>query len=56
MGDGLSKKEADAGIAVLRKDVWFIAPLTLYCTVEIYDAPRRMVLDGTLSQPSEERR
>jgi hypothetical protein len=40
-------------MGALRKDVRFIALLTLYCTVEIYDGPRRIVLDGALSQPSE---
>jgi hypothetical protein len=28
----------DAGRRALRKDVWFIAPMTLYCRIEIYDA------------------
>jgi hypothetical protein len=27
----------DAELQALRKDVWFIAVLTLYCRVEIYD-------------------
>jgi hypothetical protein len=39
----------------LRKDVWFIAALTLYCTIEIYDGLRRMVLDGASTTPSDAR-
>jgi hypothetical protein len=39
----------------LRKDVWFIAALTLYCTTEIYDGLRRMVLDGASTTPSDAR-
>ncbi|AZF23259.1 hypothetical protein C4J85_4466 [Pseudomonas sp. R4-34-07] len=37
----------------MRKDVCFIALLTLYCTIEIYDGARRIVLDGALTQSSE---
>jgi len=52
---GLRKREADAGSRPLRKDVWFIAALTLYCTIEIYDGLRRMVLDGASTTPSDAR-
>jgi hypothetical protein len=27
----------DAEPPALRKDVWFITPMTLYCAIEIYD-------------------
>jgi hypothetical protein len=35
----------------LHKDVWFIAVLTLYCRIEIYDALAGMVLDGGSIRP-----
>lgn len=47
------KSEADARMAAVHEDVRFIALLTLYCTVEIYDGQPRIVLDGGFTQPSE---